>query len=49
MDDPRITAPPRDAAPPDDAARFEASFRAHHRAVLGYALRRCDADTATSS
>src|SRR4051812_20514201 len=29
-----------------DAARFEAIFRAHHRAVLGYALRRADADTA---
>jgi RNA polymerase sigma-70 factor (ECF subfamily) len=30
----------------DLRARFEAAFRAHHRAVLGYALRRCDPDTA---
>jgi RNA polymerase sigma-70 factor, ECF subfamily len=29
-----------------DATRFEAIFRAHHRAVLGYALRRADPDTA---
>jgi RNA polymerase sigma-70 factor (ECF subfamily) len=30
----------------DLAAQFEAVFRAHHRAVLSYALRRCDPDTA---
>ena len=30
----------------DLSAHFEAVFRAHHRAVLGYALRRCDPDTA---
>src|SRR4051812_10395497 len=38
MDDSRITPPPAGT----EAARFEAIFRAHHRAVLGYALRRAD-------
>src|SRR3954467_11183958 len=42
MDDSRITPPPAGT----EAARFEAIFRAHHRAVLGYALRRADPDTA---